>query len=180
MEMQKWRPGEAVQLSKDWTGPDVVVSYRFGCERHQLQNHRIESFRLEKTFKIIKSNHCPSAAKATTKPCHWGPHLHGFRTLPGIPPFHWQPVPIPPCEEIFTNIQSKPLLMQLKAITSGEIQSILLWPSELYSNAKKQCKEYLHFSLPCQCADKERRIWGILQMKRLRNVGVRVTRLGGV
>ena len=33
-------------------------------------NHRmIESFRLEKTFKIIESNRKPNPAKSTTKPC---------------------------------------------------------------------------------------------------------------
>ena len=29
----------------------------------------IESFRLEKTFKIIESNHKPNTARSTTKPC---------------------------------------------------------------------------------------------------------------
>jgi len=29
----------------------------------------VESFRLEKFFKIIKSNHKPNTAKSTTKPC---------------------------------------------------------------------------------------------------------------
>ncbi|KAK4810481.1 hypothetical protein QYF61_004261 [Mycteria americana] len=34
------------------------------------QNHRItESYRLEKTFKIIESNHKPNTAKTTTTPC---------------------------------------------------------------------------------------------------------------
>jgi len=34
------------------------------------ENHRLmESFRLEKTLKIIKSNHKPNTAKSTTKPC---------------------------------------------------------------------------------------------------------------
>jgi len=35
-----------------------------------------ESFRLESTLKIIKSNHKPNTAKSTTKPCPQVPHLH--------------------------------------------------------------------------------------------------------
>ncbi|KAK4831484.1 hypothetical protein QYF61_017985 [Mycteria americana] len=36
----------------------------------ESQNHRItESYRLEKTFKIIKSNHKPNTTKTTTTPC---------------------------------------------------------------------------------------------------------------
>ena len=40
-------------------------------------SHRItESFRLEKTLKIIKSNSEPNTANSTTKPCPLAPHLH--------------------------------------------------------------------------------------------------------
>jgi len=35
------------------------------CNTHRI----IESFRLEKTFKIIEYNSLPNAAKSATKPC---------------------------------------------------------------------------------------------------------------
>jgi len=44
-----------------------------------VRNHRItESFRLEKTFKITKSNHNCNTAKSTTKLCPQAPYLHIF------------------------------------------------------------------------------------------------------
>ena len=40
------------------------------CYFFLVSNHRfIESFRLERTFKIIESNRKPNTAKSTTKPC---------------------------------------------------------------------------------------------------------------
>lgn len=38
----------------------------------------IESFRLEKNFEIIESNHEPNTARTTTKPCPLVPYLHIF------------------------------------------------------------------------------------------------------
>jgi len=47
----------------------INSSYSSSMEQ-LLPNHRIiESSRLEKTFKIIESNHKPNIAKSTTKPC---------------------------------------------------------------------------------------------------------------
>jgi len=50
----------------------------------------IESLRLEKISKIIKSNHQPNTTMPT-KPCPEVPYLHGFWTLPGklTPPLPW-------------------------------------------------------------------------------------------
>ncbi|KAK4828813.1 hypothetical protein QYF61_000870 [Mycteria americana] len=65
-------------------GPDFTLCLTHipqDCELHQcmitaaqaasnLDNHRItESYRLEKTFKIVESNHKPNTAKTTTTPC---------------------------------------------------------------------------------------------------------------
>lgn len=49
------------------------------------QNH------LEKPSKIIKSNHYPSTAKASTMECLQAPYPYAFWSLPGtvIPPFPW-------------------------------------------------------------------------------------------
>ena len=49
-----------------------------GPNHWQQQNHRItESFRLEKTSKIIKSNRQPNTPMPA-KPCPEVPHPHGF------------------------------------------------------------------------------------------------------
>ncbi|KAJ7398344.1 hypothetical protein BTVI_126129 [Pitangus sulphuratus] len=76
----------------------------------------MESFRSEKTLKIIKSNHPPPLTRVsrchiyTSFKSHQGCGLH---LCPG------QPVPVldrPFGEDVFLNIQSKPPLAQLEAI----------------------------------------------------------------
>jgi len=88
-----------------------------------------ESLRLEKTSKIIKSNHHPNTSMPA-KPCPQVPHLHIFEPLQGWWLHHLlgQPGPMPDhslSTEIFPSIQSKPPLMQLEAISSCPIASYL-------------------------------------------------------
>jgi len=83
----------------------------------------IESLRLEKTSKIIKSNHQPTTT-TPVKLCPEVPHLQGW----GLPHCPGQPVPMSDhssSKEIFLNIQSKPPLMQLEAISSRPIARLL-------------------------------------------------------
>ena len=49
-----------------------------GWKRCSCTRKVIESFRLEKTLKIIESNCKPNTAKSTTKPCPEVPHLQIF------------------------------------------------------------------------------------------------------
>lgn len=47
-------------------------------ERESIGYRILESFGLEKTSKIIEPNNQPHAAKPTTKPHSYEPHLHIF------------------------------------------------------------------------------------------------------
>ncbi|KAK4830578.1 hypothetical protein QYF61_011756 [Mycteria americana] len=104
--------------------PEIPVKLK----EKRLQNHRItESYRLEKTW--IESNHKPNTTKTTTTPCH---HLiqMSFKYLQGwqLNHFPGQPVPMldnPFSEVKFPNIQSKPPLVQLEAISSCPITCYL-------------------------------------------------------
>ena len=95
-------------------------------------NFRItELSRLEKTLKIIQSNHQPNI---NSSQLHHIPqryvdptlkHLEGWglHHLPG------QPIPTPDnpfCKEMLPDIQSKPSLAQLEAITSCPIACYLV------------------------------------------------------
>ncbi|KAK4818965.1 hypothetical protein QYF61_022632 [Mycteria americana] len=89
-----------------------------------------ESYRLEKTFKIIESNRKPNTAKTTTKPCPKHLIQTSFKYLQGwrLNHFPGQPVPMldnPFSEVKFPNVQSKPPLAQLEAISSCPITSYL-------------------------------------------------------
>jgi len=69
----------------------------------------IESLRLEKTSKMIKSN-CKANSTMPAKPCPEVPHLHVFWTPPGTgtPPLPWAACIMPDhsfSKEIFPNIQ---------------------------------------------------------------------------
>jgi len=84
---------------------------------------------LEKTSKIIKSNHHPNTTMPT-KPYPEVPHVYVFWTPPGQWLYHCPGQPLPTSgyslsKEIFPNIQSKPPLMQLEAISSYPIASYL-------------------------------------------------------
>ena len=94
-----------------------------------LVKHRImESLRLEKTSRIIKSNRHPNPT-TPAKPCPEGPHPHLFWTPPGMgtPPLPWAAWSNawPLRKDIFPNLQSKPPLTQLEAISSHPIDSYL-------------------------------------------------------
>jgi len=92
--------------------------------------HRItESLRLEKTSKIIKSNHQPITTCLLNRipVCHiytffehlQGWWLHHFPGQPNLTPDHSF------SKVIFPDIQSKPSLMQLEAISSRPIAGYL-------------------------------------------------------
>ncbi|KAK4825578.1 hypothetical protein QYF61_000577 [Mycteria americana] len=93
--------------------------------------HRItESYRLEKTSKIIESNRKPTLPKPPLN--HVPKHLiqMSFKYFQGwqLNHFPGQPVPMldnPFREEKFPNIQSKPPLVQLEAISL--ILSLVTW-----------------------------------------------------
>jgi len=75
----------------------------------------IESLRLEKTSKIVKSNRRPNTTMPA-KPCPEVPHLHSFWTPPGMvtPPLPWAACSNAwPCD-----------LTRMDPHTSGHIKSI--------------------------------------------------------
>ncbi|KAK4829966.1 hypothetical protein QYF61_008097 [Mycteria americana] len=88
------------------------------------KNRIIESFRLEKTFKIIESNHHHYTMSLSTSSKCLLNTSKGWR----LNHFPGQPVPMldnPFSEEKFPNIQSKPPLAQLEAISSRPITCYL-------------------------------------------------------
>ena len=99
-----------------------------GEEESQLliQNRIIESFRLEKTFKIIESNHhaCPLNHVLEYLVYVLFEYLQGW----WLNHFPGQPIPMsdnPLSKKIFPNIQPKSPLPQLEAISSCPISSHL-------------------------------------------------------
>jgi len=90
-------------------------------------SHRIiESLKLEKTSKIIKSNRHPTTTMPA-KPCPEVPRLHVFWTPPGMvtPSLPWAVLDHSFSKDFFPNIRSKPPLMRLEAISSCPIASYL-------------------------------------------------------
>ena len=104
----------------------------YSCCSHNTQRFNtqiMESLRLEKTSKIIKSNHQPNTTMPD-KPCPELPHPHGFffQHLQGWGLHHCpgHPGPMPDRsfrKEIFPNIESKRSLTQLEAISSRPIKT---------------------------------------------------------
>jgi len=57
-------------VKQDLSLMDFLKGFWLPEEAYSANSHRIiELFMLEKTFKIMESNHKPTTAKFTTKPC---------------------------------------------------------------------------------------------------------------
>ena len=114
-------------LYRNWPQGCNLQYYLVSMLDFMLPFRIIQSFRLEKTFKIIESNHQPCPLDHVLKCLVYAlfEYLQGW----WLNHFPGQPVPMPGnpfSKEIFPNIQSKPPLPPLEAISSHPVTSYLI------------------------------------------------------